>query len=44
MTRLLNYFLRGLVVVVPLALTVYVCALIFVTIVSWLGLPFRGVT
>ena len=43
MTRLLNYFLRGLVVVVPLALTIYVCALIFTTIDSWLGLSIRGV-
>ena len=43
MTRLLNYFLRGLVVVVPLALTIYVCAVIFTTIDSWLGLPIRGV-
>ena len=43
MSRLLNYFLRGLVVVVPLALTLYVCAVIFRTIDSWLGLPIRGV-
>jgi len=43
MNRLLNYFLRGLVVVVPLALTVYVCVEIFTTIDSWLGLPIRGV-
>jgi uncharacterized membrane protein len=43
MSRLLAYFLRGLVVVVPLALTVYVCVLIFTTIDSWLGLPIRGV-
>jgi len=43
MTRLFNYFLRGLVVVVPLALTIYVCALIFTTIDSWLGLPIPGV-
>jgi uncharacterized membrane protein len=43
MTRLLNYFVRGLVVVVPLALTVYVCVVIFTTIDSWLGLPIRGV-
>jgi uncharacterized membrane protein len=42
-TRLVNYFLRGLVVVVPLALTVYVCVVIFRTIDSWLGLPIRGV-
>lgn len=43
MSRLLNYFFRGLVVVVPLALTVYVCVVIFTTIDSWLGLPIRGV-
>ena len=42
MTRLLNYFLRGLVVVAPLALTLYVCALIFTTIDSWLGLRIPG--
>jgi uncharacterized membrane protein len=42
MTRLLNYFLRGLVVVVPLVLTIYVCAVIFTTIDSWLGLRVRG--
>jgi uncharacterized membrane protein len=42
MSRLLNYFLRGLVVVVPLALTLYVCAVIFRTIDSWLSLPIRG--
>ncbi|MGH7619626.1 MAG: DUF502 domain-containing protein [Gemmatimonadaceae bacterium] len=43
MSRLLNYFLRGLVVVVPLALTIYVCFVIFATIDSWLSLPIRGV-
>jgi uncharacterized membrane protein len=43
MARLFNYFLRGLVVVVPLALTLYVCVVIFTTIDSWLGLPIRGV-
>ncbi|MDB4877230.1 MAG: putative rane protein [Gemmatimonadetes bacterium] len=43
MSRLLAYFLRGLVVVVPLALTIYVCVVIFTTIDSWLGLPVRGV-
>ena len=42
MARLLNYFLRGLVVIVPLALTIYVCAMIFTTIDNWLGLPVRG--
>jgi uncharacterized membrane protein len=43
MTRLFGYFLRGLVIVGPLALTLYVCYLIFTTIDSWLGLPIRGV-
>jgi uncharacterized membrane protein len=42
-SRLLNYFLRGVVVVTPLALTVYVCAIIFTTIDSWLGFPVPGV-
>jgi uncharacterized membrane protein len=43
MSRLLNYFLRGLVVVAPLAITVYVCVVIFTTIDSWLRLPIPGV-
>jgi len=43
MSRLFNYFLRGLVVVGPVALTIYVCVLAFRTIDSWLGLPIRGV-
>jgi uncharacterized membrane protein len=43
MSRLFKYFLRGLVVVAPLALTVYVCALIFRTIDGWLGLAIPGV-
>ena len=43
MSRLFKYFLRGLVVVAPLALTVYVCALIFRTIDGWLGLTIPGV-
>jgi len=41
--RLLSYFVRGLVVVGPLALTVYICVVIFTTIDNWLGLPIRGV-
>jgi uncharacterized membrane protein len=40
---LFNYFLRGLVVVAPVALTVYVCVVIFTTIDSWLRLPVPGV-
>jgi uncharacterized membrane protein len=42
MARLLNYFLRGVVVVVPLVLTVYVCAVIFTTIDSWMPVPIPG--
>jgi len=43
MSRFFNYFLRGLVVVAPLALTVYVCVVIFTTIDSWLRLKIPGV-
>ena len=43
MRALFNYFLRGLVVVAPVALTVYVCVVIFTTIDSWLHLPIPGV-
>jgi uncharacterized membrane protein len=42
MRRLLNYFLRGLVVTAPLVVTAYVCYRIFVAIDGWLGLPVRG--
>ena len=42
MKRLLGYFLRGLVLLAPLAVTVYVCYLVFVTIDGWLGLPVPG--
>jgi len=42
MRRLLNYFLRGLVIVAPLAVTIWVCFTIFETIDNWLGLPIRG--
>ena len=42
MRALINYFLRGLVVVAPLAFTGYVCWELFVTIDSWLGLPIPG--
>lgn len=43
MTRLLNYFLRGLVFVVPIALTVYVTWWVLHRIDSWLGIPIPGV-
>ena len=42
MRRLLNYFLRGLVLVAPLAITIYVCWIVFVRIDGWLGLPVPG--
>jgi uncharacterized membrane protein len=42
MRALVNYFLRGVVFVAPLALTVYVCYRLFVTIDGWLGLPLPG--
>ena len=42
MRALINYFLRGLVVVAPLAFTGYVCWRLFVVIDGWLGLPIPG--
>jgi uncharacterized membrane protein len=42
MRALVNYFLRGLVVVAPLAFTAYVCWRLFVVIDGWLGLPVPG--
>ena len=43
MSRLLNYFLRGLVFVTPVALTIYVAWWVFHRIDSWLGVPIPGV-
>ncbi len=42
MTRLLNYFVRGLLLLAPLAFTVYVCWWTLTTIDQWLPLPFPG--
>ncbi len=42
MKRLLNYFVQGLLLLAPLAITLYVCWVTFVTIDGWLGLPVRG--
>ena len=42
MKRLLGYFLRGLVLLAPLAVTLYVCVLVFTTIDGWLGLGVPG--
>jgi uncharacterized membrane protein len=43
MSRLLNYFFRGVIVVAPVAVTVYVCFAIFTSIDNWLGFPVPGV-
>ena len=42
MRRLLNYFLRGLVLVAPIAITLYVCWVVFVRIDGWLGFSIPG--
>jgi uncharacterized membrane protein len=43
MKRLGRYFIRGLVVAAPLAVTIYVFVLMFRTIDGWLHLPIPGV-
>jgi uncharacterized membrane protein len=43
MRALVNYFLRGLVVVAPIAVTAYVCWQLFVAIDGWLGFAVPGV-
>ncbi len=42
MSRLLNYFLKGLIVTAPVFITIYICYVIFTTIDSWLRLPIPG--
>lgn len=42
MRRLVGYFLRGLALVAPIALTVYVCWRVFVAIDTWITLPLPG--
>lgn len=42
MSRLLNYFLRGLVVVAPLAVTIYACVAVISTIDGLLGIGIPG--
>jgi uncharacterized membrane protein len=41
--RLVAYFFRGLVLLAPLAVTIYVSVVLFKTIDGWLGLPIPGV-
>lgn len=43
MTRFLNYFLKGIVFLAPLAITIYVCYRVFTTIDGWLGISIPGV-
>ena len=43
MSRLLNYFFKGIVFLAPFALTIYVCVRVFTTIDGWLGIPIPGV-
>ena len=43
MSRLFNHFFRGVVLLAPLAFTVYVCVRVFATIDGWLGIPIPGV-
>jgi uncharacterized membrane protein len=40
--RFISYFLRGLVFVAPIAVTIYVCVRIFANIDGWLGLSVPG--
>jgi uncharacterized membrane protein len=43
LSRLFNYFFKGLVFLAPFALTIYVCVRVFTTIDGWLGIPIPGV-
>jgi uncharacterized membrane protein len=43
MKKLVNYFLRGLVFVAPIGITLYVLWIVFRTIDGWLGIPIPGV-
>jgi len=43
MSRVLNYFFKGLIVTAPVFITVYICYVIFTTIDSWIPLPIPGV-
>src|SRR5206468_10825653 len=43
MSRLLNYFFRGVIVVAPVAVTIYVCYAIFTRVDNWLGFRIPGV-
>ena len=42
MTRLLNYFFRGLIVLAPAVITIYVFWLVISAVDRWMGLPIPG--
>ncbi len=42
MGRLLGYFVRGLVLLTPIAVTIWICWLVFTRVDGWLGLPVPG--
>jgi uncharacterized membrane protein len=42
MRRLVTYFIRGLVFLAPVAITIYACVFVFRTVDGWLGLPIPG--
>ncbi|MCE2902261.1 MAG: DUF502 domain-containing protein [Gemmatimonas sp.] len=42
MRRILGYFARGLVLLAPLAVTVWICWIVFTNVDGWLGLPIPG--
>lgn len=42
MRRLLGYFARGLVLLAPLAVTGWICWIVFTNVDGWLGLPIPG--
>jgi uncharacterized membrane protein len=42
MRRLVGYFARGLVLLAPLAVTVWICWVVFTKVDGWLGLPIPG--
>jgi uncharacterized membrane protein len=42
MKRLVGYFAQGLLLLAPLAVTVWICWLVFTKVDGWLGLPVPG--
>ncbi len=40
--RLFGYFLRGLVFLAPVVITLYICVAVFQAVDGWLGLPIPG--